>query len=118
MLDWHGQGLSVMEMNTQNQHFLQIAKHVKADIKKLLLVPDDFSILFYPGDQILQFSAICYNLLGENSKDWVNCLETGTWSRQATEEAKKHCEVNVVTPDDWKVREDATIFHYVDSEQD
>lgn len=26
--------------------------------------------------------------------------------------------MNVVTPDDWKVREDATIFHYVDSEQD
>jgi len=50
MLDWHGQGLSVMEMNTQNQHFLQIAKHVKEDIKKLLSVPDNFSILFYPGD--------------------------------------------------------------------
>lgn len=49
LLDWHGTGLSVMEMSHRSKHMVEIAEKATADLKKLMNIPDDFSIFFFAG---------------------------------------------------------------------
>ena len=49
MLDWHGTGLSVMEMSHRGKHFVEIAEGAKANLRKLMNIPDDFTIFFFQG---------------------------------------------------------------------
>lgn len=67
MLDWHGSGLSVMEMSHRGKHFTEIAEAARDDLRKLLKVPDEFQIFFFQGGATMQFSAICYNLMGDDN---------------------------------------------------
>jgi len=71
----------------------------------------------------MQFTALCFNLLGKHG--CANYLNSGAWSRAATEEAKKFCRVNIVDDCDsysysressWKVEQNADFFHYMDNE--
>ena len=47
MLDWNGTGLSVMEMSHRGKHFVSIAEKAKEDLRKLLSIPDNFTIFFF-----------------------------------------------------------------------
>jgi phosphoserine aminotransferase len=40
MLDWHGTGLSVMEMSHRGKAFVEIAESARDGLRKLLSVPD------------------------------------------------------------------------------
>jgi len=77
----------------------------------------------------MQFSALCYNLLGEEPGATANYLTTGSWSQAAIKEAKKYCDPNEVAnnkdskyatiadPSDWKIKNgDAKFFHYCSNE--
>ncbi len=46
MLDWHGSGMSVMEMSHRGREFISIAEAAEADLRELLAVPANFRILF------------------------------------------------------------------------
>jgi phosphoserine aminotransferase len=65
MLDWHGTGLSVMEMSHRGKAFVEIAEKTRDDLRKLLEVPDTHQIFFFAGGASMQFSAIWYNLATE-----------------------------------------------------
>ncbi len=94
MLDWHGAGMSVMEMSHRGKEFVGIAAQAEQDLRELLRVPDDYRVLFLQGGASGQFAAIPMNLLrGRRGMDYVN---TGSWSKKAIAEAKKYGEVNVV----------------------
>src|SRR5512137_174839 len=94
MLDWHGQGMSVMEMSHRGKAFVGIAQQAEADLRELLAVPSNYKVLFLQGGATAQFAAIPLNLTGPDSVvDYVN---TGAWSKKAIGEAKKYCKVNVV----------------------
>ena len=41
MLDWHGSGMSVMEMSHRGKQFEQICDEAESDLRELLSVPDD-----------------------------------------------------------------------------
>ena len=49
MLDWHGSGMSVMEMSHRGKEFVSIYEEAESDIRELLAVPQEFSILFMQG---------------------------------------------------------------------
>ena len=87
LLDWHGTGLSPLEMSHRGKQFLEISEKAKADLKDLLSIPDNFKILFMQGGATLQMSAICYNLL--RGKEKTNYITTGAWSTQAINEGKR-----------------------------
>ncbi|MCG6875331.1 MAG: 3-phosphoserine/phosphohydroxythreonine transaminase [Betaproteobacteria bacterium] len=94
MLDWHGSGMSVMEMSHRGPEFISIAEEAEADLRELLEVPTEYKVLFLQGGATLQFSMVPINLLGgKASADYVN---TGEWSKKAIKEAKRFCRVNVV----------------------
>jgi hypothetical protein len=49
MLDWRGQGMSVMEMSHRGKAFVSIAQQAEADLRELLAVPSNYKVLFLQG---------------------------------------------------------------------
>jgi phosphoserine aminotransferase len=49
MLDWHGSGMSVMEMSHRGREFMSIIDNARADLRDLLAVPPEYRILFMQG---------------------------------------------------------------------
>lgn len=93
MLDWHGSGMSVMEMSHRGKEFVSIAEQAEADLRELMAIPDNYKVLFLQGGASSQFAMVPLNLLrGKTTADYIN---TGAWSKKAIAEAKKFCEVNV-----------------------
>lgn len=85
MLDWHGTGLSVMEMSHRSSSFKQIIESAEATLRSLLGVPDNYKVLFVQGGGTTQFAAVPMNLMRTGRADYVL---TGTWSKKAFNEAK------------------------------
>ena len=42
MLDWHGSGMSVMEMSHRGKEFMGIAAGAEADLRELLAIPQNY----------------------------------------------------------------------------
>jgi phosphoserine aminotransferase len=124
MLDWHGSGMSVMEMSHRGKEFMAIAGEAEADLRELLAVPAHYKVLFLQGGATLQFAQVPMNLLrGSPRADYV---VTGEWSKKALKEAKGYCDVKVAAssedrkfayaPRAWDVRRDAAYVHYCSNE--
>ena len=93
MLDWHGSGMSVMEMSHRGKEFIGIAAKAEADLRTLLAIPADYCVLFLQGGAIAENAIVPMNLLGRKTvADYVN---TGEWSKKSIKEAKKYCTVNI-----------------------
>lgn len=94
MLNWQGKGLSVMEMSHRSPEYVSIAKQAEQDLRDLLVIPDNYKVLFMQGGATAQFAMIPMNLLrGKTTADYIN---TGQWSVKAIKEASRYCDVNVV----------------------
>jgi phosphoserine aminotransferase len=93
MLDWHGSGMSVMEMSHRGKEFIAIATEAEALLRELLAVPANYKVLFMQGGAIAENAIVPMNLLrGKGKADYV---DTGEWSKKSIKEAKKYCAVNV-----------------------
>jgi len=93
MCDWHGTGMSVMEMSHRGKEFISIHAQAEADLRELLAIPTNYKVLFLQGGAIGQNAIIPMNLLrGKTGADYIN---TGEWSKKSIKEAKKYCAVNV-----------------------
>ena len=86
MLDWHGSGMSVMEMSHRGKEFGTILAAAEADLRDLLNVPANYKVLFLQGGATQLFSQIPLNLAAGRSADY---LVTGSWSKKAVEEAQR-----------------------------
>jgi phosphoserine aminotransferase len=126
LLDWHGSGMSVMEMSHRGKEYMGIQAQAEADLRELMGIPANYKVLFLQGGASQQFAMIPLNLLrGKLSADYVN---TGEWSKKAISEAKKFSYVNVVANntdknasyvpafDTWKLDKDAAYVHYTPNE--
>ncbi|MFI8620205.1 3-phosphoserine/phosphohydroxythreonine transaminase [Marinomonas sp. NPDC078689] len=94
LLDWHGAGVSVMEMSHRSAEFMSILASAKARLARLLDISDDYEILFAQGGASTLFAQIPANLM--NGFDSACYLDTGAWSTKAIKEAKKYGQINVV----------------------
>ena len=93
LIDWHGMGMSVMEMSHRGKEFVALAAAAEADLRTLLAIPASYKVLFLQGGASAQFAAVPMNLLrGKASADFVT---TGEWSKKAFAEAKKYCRPNL-----------------------
>jgi phosphoserine aminotransferase len=126
LVDWHGSGMSVMEMSHRGKEFMGIAAEAEADLRALMNIPSNYKVLFLQGGASSQFAMVPMNLLrGKTSADYLN---TGEWSKKAIKEAKKFGSVNVVansedknfsyapTQDQWKLDPNAAYVHYTPNE--
>lgn len=126
MLDWHGSGMSVMEMSHRGKEFISIAEKAEYDLRDLIGIPQNYKVLFLQGGASSQFAMVPMNLLrGKNDADYIN---TGQWSQKAIKEAKKYCTVNVAassedrnfsyapTQNEWQLSPNAAFVHYTSNE--
>lgn len=126
MLNWHGAGLSIMEMSHRSPEIVGIAERAEQDLRDLLAIPDDYAVLFLQGGASSQFSAIPLNLgSADSTADYLN---TGQWSKKAIAEAKRYLKVNVAATAEptnfstippqsqWQLSEDAAYLHYTPNE--
>lgn len=93
MLDWHGSGMSVMEMSHRGKEFESIIAAAEADLRVLMAIPEDYEVLFLQGGATLQFAMVPINLLGSAGR--ADYIHTGEWAKKAIGEAKKFGSVNV-----------------------
>jgi len=126
MLDWHGSGMSVMEMSHRGKEFIGIAAKAEADLRTLLAIPANHKVLFLQGGAIAENAIVPMNLLGgKTSADYVH---TGEWSKKSIKEAKKYCTVNIAAsaeernftyvpaPETWKLDPGAAYVHVCTNE--
>ena len=126
MLDWHGCGMSVMEMSHRGKEFISIADKAEADLRTLMSIPENYKVLFLQGGAMAENAVIPMNLLGSRTTaDYVN---TGEWSKKSIKEAKKYCTVNVAASAEdrqftyvpqqssWKLNRDAAYVHICTNE--
>jgi phosphoserine aminotransferase len=93
MLDWHGCGMSVMEMSHRGQEFISIAEQAEALLRELLAVPANYKVLFMQGGAIGENAIVPMNLLRDKTS--IDFVDTGEWSKKSIKEAKKYASVNV-----------------------
>ncbi len=63
LLDYKGSGMSVMEISHRSDLFEDINHEAQKDIKTLLHLDDNWSVMFMGGGGTLQFSMIPMNFL-------------------------------------------------------
>ena len=126
MLEWHGKGLSLMEMSHRSPEFVGVAEHAEQTLRELLGISADYAVLFLQGGASTQFAAVPLNLMGDKgSADYVN---TGQWSKKAIAEGKRFGKVNVAASSEdtnfstippresWQLGADAAYLHYTPNE--
>ncbi|MDO9072889.1 MAG: 3-phosphoserine/phosphohydroxythreonine transaminase [Rubrivivax sp.] len=126
MLDWHGSGMSVMEMSHRGKEFIAIADEAEALLRELLAVPANYKVLFMQGGAIAENAIVPMNMLrGHASADYV---DTGEWSKKSLKEAQKYGRVNVAASaadsgyttipprDTWKLDANAAYVHICSNE--
>jgi phosphoserine aminotransferase len=101
MLDWHGSGMSVMEMSHRGPEFMAIHAQAEADLRELLAVPANYKILFMQGGGLGQNAIVPLNLLGRTAHGGasgaatIDFVQTGSWSGKSIQEARRYAQVNV-----------------------
>ena len=125
MLDWHGSGMSFMELSHRSPEVVGVAEAAEASLRRLLGISDEFAVLFAQGGASTQFAAVPLNLAGAGSDfDYVN---TGQWSRKAMAEARRFGTVSEVAASagepvsvpaqaQWALNPGATYLHYTPNE--
>ena len=93
MLDYHGCGMSVMEMSHRSKEFQAIMDTAEADFRELLGVPENYKVLFLQGGGNTQFAMVPMNLMHHGVADYI---VTGQWAKKAAQEAALYGKVNVV----------------------
>ena len=92
LLDWHGCGMSVMELSHRGSQFAEIHAAARERFKRLLAVPDTHEVLFLQGGATGQFAAVPLNLMGGRAASYA---VTGNFSGIAAKEARKYGAVSL-----------------------
>lgn len=124
--DWQGTGMSVMEVSHRGAEFVALAARAEANLRELLSIPDNYSVLFTQGGATLQMAMAPLNLAAPD--DTVDYVVTGSWGKKAAGEAAKFCKVHIAAdasdtrfttiPDEssWTRSSDAAYLHYTPNE--
>ncbi len=127
MLDWHGTGMSIMELGHRGPEFKEVAEQAEADLRELMSIPKNYHVLFLAGGATTQFAMVPLNLFGDKRN--ADYVDTGIWSKKAIDEAKRYGHVNVVAQsevvqekvhipheDKWSLNPEAAYVHYTPNE--
>ena len=85
--NFKGTGLGLMEMSHRSATFDEVHRSAEDRLRRILKIPENYSVLFLQGGASLQFHMTALNLLSENeSADFV---VTGVWAKKGMDEAKR-----------------------------
>jgi phosphoserine aminotransferase len=120
LIDWHGTGMSVMEMSHRGKDFMSIAEDAEARLRVLMRIPDTYKVLFLQGGASGQFVAVPANL--STVSGVADYVITGQWGQKAYAEASKYLDkLNVAARTDphtyvpprneWRLSSNAAYVH-------
>jgi phosphoserine aminotransferase len=122
LLNYKGTGCSVMEMSHRSSEYDEIIVSVESKLRRIMNIPDDYSVLFLQGGATMQFSMTAMNLIAK-----TGCADyaiTGSFSQKAATEAEKFGTVKIAASSedkkfsyiprqsDLKLDPNASYFHY------
>ncbi|WP_295760532.1 3-phosphoserine/phosphohydroxythreonine transaminase [Undibacterium sp.] len=129
MLDWHGSGMSVMEMSHRGPEFMSIMAAAQSDLRELLAVPANYKILFLQGGGLGENAIVPMNLMGRKPQPaTADFIHTGSWTGKSIKEARKYGNVNIAASAEangytevparasWQLSEDAAYVHICSNE--
>ena len=129
MLDWHGSGMSVMEMSHRGPEFMSIMVAAQSDLRELLAVPANYKILFLQGGGLAENAIVPMNLLGRKPQPaTADFIHTGSWTGKSIKEARKYGNVNIAASAEstgytevparasWQLSKDAAYVHICSNE--
>jgi phosphoserine aminotransferase len=130
MLDWHGTGISVMEMSHRSAAFEEIYFQTHNALRALLAVPSEYEILFAAGGARTQNSLVPMNLIDRcnQNQPQADYLVTGAWSEKSWQEAQKYGQIQLVASteptgftsipalDTWRCTPEAAYLHLCSNE--
>jgi len=83
--DYHGRGLSIMEMSHRSKEYETINAEAEAGFKRLLGLGAGYRVVFVQGGASTQFAMVPLNFLPPGGS--ADLLMTGAWAEKACEEA-------------------------------
>jgi phosphoserine aminotransferase len=99
MLDWHGSGMSVMEMSHRGKEFMSIHAETLTLLRELLAIPANYQALLMQGGAIAENSIVPMNLLGGSGTGGAarsaDYIDTGEWSQRSIQEASRYGPIRV-----------------------
>ena len=119
------QGMSILEISHRSAAFKKYANESEENLRALLNIDSNYSIMFLQGGATHQFTMLPQNLSLENSADY---LVTGAWSAKAADYGSYHTNVNIVSNStdnnytslndisSWSLNDDAAYFYYAANE--
>lgn len=93
MLSYGDAGMSVMEMSHRSSSYGEIISEAEGLLRELLVIPDNYKVLFLQGGASTQFAMIPLNLFKNKKADYI---DTGAWSAKAIKEAARYGDVKVL----------------------
>ncbi|TFZ02407.1 3-phosphoserine/phosphohydroxythreonine transaminase [Ramlibacter henchirensis] len=126
MLDWHGSGMSVMEMSHRGKEFIAIHAEAEAMLRELMGIPSNYKVLFMQGGAIGENAIVPLNLIGRTGT--ADYVVTGDWSKKSVKEAKNYGKVNTAATgeaskftaipkqSEWKLDPQAAYVHICSNE--
>lgn len=84
--DYHGRGMSIMEMSHRSKEYEAVNAQAEAAFKRLLGVGEGYRVLFVQGGASTQFAMVPLNFLTPGAA--ADYLLTGAWAEKAYDEAK------------------------------
>lgn len=88
MLEYGTSGQSVMEMSHRSKEYQAIIDTAEADLREIMNIPDNYTVLFLQGGASTQFAMVPFNLMNKNRK--ADYIITGQWAKKAYKEAARY----------------------------
>ncbi|KAJ1960009.1 Phosphoserine transaminase [Dipsacomyces acuminosporus] len=99
LLNYQGTGMSVLEMSHRSKTYDNIIRGAEATLRRVLSVPDNYSVLFLQGGGTGEFAATYLNLFASKlvrdkerklgRKLSCDYIVTGSWSKSGLKEVKR-----------------------------
>ncbi len=89
LVDYAGNGLSVLEMSHRSPAFMAIYEKTEATLRSVLGIPENYDVLFLSGGATLEFAAVAMNLMRTGRAGYV---ASGHFSSVAMREGAKYGE--------------------------
>lgn len=125
LVDYRGRGLSVLEMSHRSGDFAEIAARAEKNLRTLLAIPSNYSVLFMQGGASAQFALCVQNLDVRNKVAYAN---TGYWAQKAMDTGRALTNIvevasciaepyiKIPASKTWRNSDDASFLHITDNE--
>lgn len=124
LLDWNGQGASVMELSHRGAPFMELARHIEADLRTLLAIPVNYRVLFTAGGATTIQALLPLNFAAPGQR--ADYVVSGHWSQTALKQARPYVDVQIAAqssqfdrspdPATWTWGADSAFVHYTANE--